>query len=358
MFFRWMAATMLVFFLLAANAPLSAANSRPHLSPMLALSDGAVEVDGVWYESQTAYFLSDAFKESGRRCGTALPDISAKDLALLAEDAADCTMELTVIRDAYWPKGPLVIPVVFHVIMKTDGTGAVSDARINEQIAILNADFAPYLRFELAGVTRTVNDNWFEDWNEKEYKTALAWDRERYMNVYTNSASGYLGYSYFPQEIEEVGVLDGVVMLHDTVGLNPSYAPYDLGRTLTHEIGHYLGLFHTFKHSFSEECENGYDRGDLIVDTPSESQAHYTCTQTMSCSTPDPIHNYMNYTPDVCMNQFTEEQFNRMICSLLNYRPNLYRKGAAVPTGDSIIWLSGLGLILLLLGGMLLRRKA
>ena len=94
-------------------------------------------------------------------------------------------------------------------------------------------------------------------------------------------------------------------------------------------MGHYLGLYHTFEDGAT--CDNSYSGGDLIVDTPAESVAHYDCLQSTTCTSPDPIHNYMNYVDDVCMYRFSPEQANRTVCSLVNYRPATYR----VVTGGS-----------------------
>lgn len=155
------------------------------------------------------------------------------------------------------------------------------------------------------------------------YKKALGEDQDLYLNVYSNSADGYLGYSYFPQS-EAGTVLDGVVVLYEAVGgRDNGYGNYNQGRTLVHEIGHYLGLYHTFEGGST--CENSYGGGDFIVDTNAESEEHYGCTQTYTCGVADPIDNYMNYTDDSCMAGFTGEQANRAVCSLVNYRPDLYR---------------------------------
>jgi hypothetical protein len=185
-------------------------------------------------------------------------------------------------------------------------------------------DFDTKIQFELAGITRTANDVWFQDQNERQYKTQLGWDQDRYLNVYVNSSSGFLGYSYLPQDNVDK-VLDGVVILFRAVGGRyTGFDPYNQGRTLVHEIGHYLGLLHPFE---GYACLDGYDAGDLIADTNSENDEHYACTQTFSCGTPDNIHNYMSYTNDACMSEFTSEQANRAVCSLLNYRPLLYQPG-------------------------------
>ena len=116
-------------------------------------------------------------------------------------------------------------------------------------MAVLNEDFAAIfdttIQFELLGITRTVNDGWFTDSSSDEaaYKAALGVDPTRHLNVYTNDASGYLGYATFPAQSAGSAV-DGIVMNWAYVGGRnlPGAGVYNLGRTLVHEVGHYLGL--------------------------------------------------------------------------------------------------------------------
>jgi len=314
----------------------------PFVSPVSGMNNdfrvdrnGSIEIQGQKFSSFDSYLRSDFFRERGMRCGTRLP-APGKDNTATAKSVSHCTSTLTNLQNEYWPSSlTYIMPVWFHVIYKNDGTGYVSDARIKSQIKVLNEDYGALagtlgkqgyntrIQFTLAGITRTKNNKWFTDDEEKAYKPALKKDTSKYINIYTTMASGYLGYAYFPQD-SAGSELDGIVLLHESVGgRNNGFSIYDQGRTLVHEMGHYLGLYHTFQGG--SECLNSYTKGDLIVDTPAESEPDYTCDETSSCGTPDPIHNYMDYGDDLCINQFSREQANRAVCSLVNYRPATYR---------------------------------
>ena len=148
------------------------------------------------------------------------------------------------------------------------------------------------------------------------------------------------------------GANDRVVVLWDSFGdMAPIGPPYNLGRTSTHEVGHYLGMEHTFSGGCGTASMPGcYTTGDLVCDTEPESSPNFSpCVDPGKCGDPDPIHNYMDYSDDACMWEFTAEQANRMRCTLLNYRSNLYTVGAAgqiftdgFESGDTSSWSSTL----------------
>jgi Pregnancy-associated plasma protein-A len=318
------------------------------------ISDNEIIIDGFTYNSWEEVAQSGYFHQHGTRCGVnPLDPQLIDDLSDPAGTPSDCTLGRTRIMPEYDPSVEKYrIPVVVHVIQTTGGTGAMSDSRVQSQIDILNEDFlaiagsngAPgtdtQIEFYLAefdpqgnpttGITRSTNNTWFNDGGS--YWNTLAWDTDRYLNIYTNSASGNLGYV---PSLPQGGIVgsnsDRVVVLHSTFGAGAPLAPFNLGRTGTHEVGHYLGLAHTF----SGGCSNSYTSGDLIVDTNPESSPTFGCPGARnSCGQPAPLDNYMDYADDRCMNKFTPEQANRMRCTLINYRPNLYTL-AAGPCNDA-----------------------
>ncbi|GAB4341879.1 MAG: hypothetical protein Kow0089_16540 [Desulfobulbaceae bacterium] len=310
--------------------PASAASAK---GAFQVLENGEVSIDGQRFADMGEYVTSDYFRRNGMRCGTRTPEILPDDRA--ARSVKDCTLAMTKIQSEYWLCDAVyTIPVWFHVIYRSDGEGNIPASAINAQLNVLNQDFRAKantpgadgfdtrIQFTLAGITRTMNDTWFNDEDNAGYTSALNRDPDRYVNIYTNTAGGYLGYAIFPQQGAGLSV-DGIVMNYQTVGgRNNGYLIYDQGRTLVHEMGHYLGLLHTFD---GNACSNSYTTGDLVKDTPAENTEHYACTQTTTCGSSDPIHNYMNYTPDSCMTEFTREQANRLVCSLVNYRPSLFQ---------------------------------
>ena len=286
-------------------------------------------------QDKSDWHRSDAFKSGGHRCGADEVQARYQQLQPLASPAAstaDCSLYNTSISSEYNPlsSGAYVIPVYWHVITTSGGGGNVTDANINAQMAVLNEDFAAIfdttIQFELVGITRTANDGWFSDSpsDESAYKSALGIDPSRYLNIYTNDASGYLGYATFPADTAGT-TLDGVVMNWAYVGGRnlPGASPYDLGRTLVHEVGHYLGLWHTFQGN-GGTCANTFTSGDYIIDTWPHDTPDFGTSGSSVCGGITDIENFMNYSDDVAMIEFSSQQSNRMICSLINYRPQLY----------------------------------
>lgn len=336
--------TLIAAVAFAAAGPGVPAHAEPlRHAPVREHADGTITVGGHTYPSRSAFYRSAQFRNGDYRCGTAPP--SAAAIA-----PSDCTLSATDIRSDYEPGPTYVIPVVFHLIEKTDGTGHVTDAAVESEVDILNEDYGALpgtpgapgqdtgIRFVLAskdpngnptsGIDRQVNDAWFQDpgGSPNPMKQALNWDPSHYLNIYADDADGYLGYADFPQT-EAGDPEDGVVVLWSTIGRDGPDPPYNEGRTVTHEVGHYLGLYHPFEGG----CGNPgapYTTGDLIADTAPDPEPQYGCKPgPTSCAGGGslPVRDYMNYTDDTCMNHFTREQIDRMRCSLTEYRQGLYR---------------------------------
>ena len=345
---------MLRELILSAALVFSLTTGGVHASPADEVSS-KVHVDGLTFESHQDLFSSDYFKAAGLRCGTMDRDL--RQLLFGAPEfgvPADCSQTNTA-PDGWDPDDHWEVQVVFHIIRPTTGTdGQVSLALINSQMEVFNEDFLAIMgtngangndsriRFVLAsedplgspttGITETLNDTWFAD--SGNYWDTLAWDPNRYLNIYSNEASGALGYvPFLPADGggSMVGSnADRVVILWNSIGRNaPIGPPFHLGRTVTHEVGHYLGLEHTFNNGCTDQTAPGcYMSGDLICDTNPHASPTSGCPggATSCAGNPlTPIDNYMNYSSDDCMEKFTPEQVNRMRCSMFHYRSNLFQ---------------------------------
>ena len=324
--------------------------------PVQAAGPGTGQVDGVSFGSSQNLWQSDYFKAAGKRCMT--PDretrLAIRDGLPRKAENPDCSATNTNPTSAYEPGSQYELQVVFHVIMDNGcSQGALTDGMIQSQIDILNEDFqalpgsngapgyASGIRFALAsqdpsgnpttGITRTCNSTYFQDGGN--YWRELEWDPSRYINIYSNTAAGSLGYvPYLPADGAPGASGDRVVVYWESVGRNGiGGAPYNQGRTATHEIGHYLGLEHTF----TGGCQNAsqpacFSNGDLICDTNAEAEPVYSpCGLGVSstCGSVDPSDNYMDYSDDLCMNKFTQQQVRRMRCSIESYRAGLIGSG-------------------------------
>jgi hypothetical protein len=238
----------------------------------------------------------------------------------------------------------LTIPIVFHII--TDGAGVdnVSAALVQAQLDQLNLDFRNLagsidpaaadieVQFCLAmqnplgnlmaepGINRVTSygDGPFtSNTVDNTIKPNTQWNPEEYMNIWSaNLSGGLLGWAQFPDNSGLAGLnanggagnTDGVVVGAGTIGsvANPGpSAPYNLGRTLTHEVGHWLGLRHIWG-------DGGCGVDDFCGDTPESDASNGGCPNHTSCGTQDMVENYMDYTNDACMNIFTADQKARM----------------------------------------------
>lgn len=264
----------------------------------------------------------------------------------------------------------LTIPVVFHIVHNGEsiGTGTnISNTQIMAQLDQLNDDFRALnadignvpsafqaavgdaeIEFCLAvrdpnGNTTTGIIRWNRNtmgWTPPPYTTtyientikpATIWDRDDYLNIWSiNMAGGILGYAYLPMGPANA---DGVVCLYSTFGSLtnpfPGAAPYNLGRTATHEVGHWFNLQHIW-------YSNGCGTDDFVSDTPLQDDEHFGCPSfpQVSCSNGpngDMFMNYMDYVDDDCMIMFTDGQGVRMQAAINGPRSSLLSSQGCVP---------------------------
>lgn len=215
------------------------------------------------------------------------------------------------------------INVYFHVINQGSGVsnGDLTSTMVQDSITVLQNAFSGWgWSFQLVTTTRTTNATWFNNCDsstvEAQMKSALRQGSADDLNVYScNPGGGLLGWATFPSSYQSNPKDDGVVILYSSVP-GGSAAPYNEGDTLTHEVGHWMGLYHTFQNGCSKT-------GDYVSDTPSEKSPAYGCPVGRdSCRGPglDPIENFMDYTDDHCMFQFTAGQDSRMDSQFTTYR--------------------------------------
>ncbi len=238
--------------------------------------------------------------------------------------------------------GSTTIPTYFHVVLPAaeaaDGISAAEDrltTLVTNQVSVLNEAYAgraagkgkkadgasavtPF-SFDLVEIDFAYNDAWYgvvPGGVETEMKAATRVGGKDTLNVWTaNIGQDLLGWATFPAK--RIGSDDGVVILDESMP-GGTAGKYALGDTLPHEVGHWLALFHTFQGG----C-NG--KGDSVADTAAEAQPQFDCPADSTDSCPkspgtDPIHNYMDYTQDSCMYQFTPGQAARMSDAWTQYR--------------------------------------
>jgi len=253
----------------------------------------------------------------------------------------------------------VTIPVVIHVLYNTSSQN-ISDAQINSQMNILNADFRKLnsdisltpsvfagltadceIQFCLAqrdpsgnattGIIRKSTTVTSFSSNDNIKRNANggsdAWNTSAYLNVWVgNLSGGLLGYAQFPGGTAST---DGVVVLCTAFGnTGTAAAPFNKGRTATHEVGHWLNLRHIWGDA---SCGN-----DQVTDTPTQQTSNFGCPSfpKVSCSNGpngDMHMNYMDYTDDACMYMFTAGQKARMQASLNSTRVSLLTSLGCTP---------------------------
>ena len=272
------------------------------------------------------------------------------------------TKNFTSIKSA-----SLVIPVVVHIVYKNNSEN-ISDNQIISQLDVLSKDFTRnntdrfntpsdfhpivsnlQIEFCLAkqtpdglptnGIIRkeTINNNFLLDENKIFHDSlggSTAWNTEKYLNIWVcEIEDGILGWSQYPAG-GNINT-DGVVINYEHFGtIGTALSPYDLGRTATHEVGHWFNLYHLWGDS---NCGD-----DFVSDTPEQEDANFGCKihPNISCNNNgDMFMNYMDYTNDNCMNSFTHGQKNRVWSAISNYRNGLLNsKGCelvTIPNSDA-----------------------
>lgn len=271
-------------------------------------------------------------------------------------------------RNFHTEGGVRKIPVVFHIIQSSD-IPLVQEADCQSQIDVLNEDYRKIAgtpgsgngvdcmyEFCLAtidpngcpttGINRVVAPQWayHEQTNAVQMKGLIQWDPYRYLNIWvprtieTSTSSGQIiGYATFPYNITVAPFLDGVVIHSGYLGRDgdPTYR----GRTGTHEVGHWLGLFHTFQNACQGNTANTCAaQGDRVCDTPQAFEANFGCPSINSCTdspvdNPDQIENYMDYSDGVCQSMFTLGQKDRMDFYTNSVRSQIWSPANLTATG-------------------------
>ena len=309
-------------------------------------SQSAVRADGRVVAPDGAVFESHkAFVDAGRRCSTRhVDDIEMDEVnrhasehgrALGRQGGGGSGGHEDAAR--LYPNGSITINVYFHVVSHSNGTGNIPDSRLDNQINAMNEHFSGLdtpvyrtaaantsFRFVRAGVTRTVNDAWYNagpgSAAQTAMKNALHQGTADDLNFYTNSGGGYLGWATFPNEYAGAPSQDGVVCYWASLP-GSNYVPYNEGDTGTHEVGHWLGLYHTFQGGCTSP-------NDGVADTPLERSSFFGCPGNKApdtCKGPsgpgvDPIENFMDYTDDPCMYKFSLGQSDRADSMWATYR--------------------------------------
>lgn len=289
--------------------------------------EGALEADSPTGVDNSPGNIHDVI-----RCAT--PDPTADTMARVEAELAASQAQLVPVAPSPSGTGRAVqavtggvINVYFHVINRGTGiaNGDIPDSMITSQINVLNAAYASTgWSFNRVSTDRTTNATWYTmtagSSAESQAKAALHRGSADDLNLYTAApAGGGLGFTTYPWDYARNPSKDGVVVLYSSLP-GGTAAPYNLGDTATHEVGHWMGLYHTFQGGCAANVNTG---GDFVSDTPAEKTPAYGCpTGRNTCTSAgnDPITNFMDYTDDSCMNTFSAGQNTRVDSMFTTYR--------------------------------------
>lgn len=263
--------------------------------------------------------LRDAGLTMASRCSTA--DVDDLERLLVENELHVLRARRNFAPINYRQKQKVIIPVYVHVLAQTKNPegGNVTDSKIKEQMAYLNDAYAAMnLAFELKTISRKIDKDWATfAAGEETIKKALRLGDGATLNLYiAGTTDGVLGWSYFPWEYNSFPHMDGVVIHFQTLP-GGQYQEYNEGGTTVHEVGHWLGLYHVF--------QGGCSDGDMVKDTPAQREANFGCPKHVpdTCKDKDgvdSIHNFMDYSDDICMEGFSIGQIQRVHDNLESYR--------------------------------------
>lgn len=316
------------------------------------------------YDLSAQHCLSDIILQENLK-----HDHVSKKRALVKKEISKIISEADQVQS----REIFTIPIVIHVVWNKQSE-MLTEERIQSQIDILNDDFrnqngfllsipeefrdmAADCEIEFCLATQTPEGNpthgilWKETTISEigtlkentgrrrvfydQFGGSDSWDPESYLNIYVcdvgDDILGYSSYPGSPQFPEE----DGIVIDYLYFGNinNPGASPYDNGRTLTHEAGHYFNLLHIW----GPHVNSGCDEDDEVEDTPLQSEIYYDCPKgpRSSCGSSDMFMNYMNYTPDECLLMFTEGQKERIVATMLGPRIKLLESQGCQPSNGT-----------------------
>jgi PKD repeat protein len=269
-------------------------------------------------------------------------DPVALQLIALAEAELESWTQEFAANYSPGSRNPLVIPVVFHII-HDNGVENITDAQVEDAIRILNNDFNKLntdwpnvkeefldlvadvgIEFRLAqkdpqgnctnGITRTQSATTYL--GDQQMTSVIQWPRNRYMNIWVGASAGganVAGYTNYPSSVSNSPGRDGIVLRHNYVGSIGTGSSFG-SRTLTHEVGHWINLPHTWGNSNSPGVQSNCNIDDGVADTPNTIGWQSCNRNGVSCGNLDNVENYMEYS--FCSKMFTNGQSVRMLAAL------------------------------------------